>query len=60
MIGRRKLYLSELRDGLPRLYILREAADYKQDLVSEIQAARALQRARGFLQAIQQRGGRAG
>ncbi len=59
LIGRRKVYMSELRDVLPRLYLLREAADYKQDLVSEIQAARGLQRARGFLQAIRKRGGKA-
>jgi hypothetical protein len=33
----------------PRVYLLREAADYKRDLVSEVQAARALQRARAFI-----------
>jgi len=59
LITRRKVYSSELRDVLPRLYMLRETADYKEDLVSELQAGRALQRTRAFLQAIRTRGGRA-
>jgi uncharacterized protein (UPF0332 family) len=59
LIRRRKLIGSEFRDVLPRLYLVREAADYKEDLVSEIQAARALQRARGFLQAVRKQGGQA-
>lgn len=59
LIRRRKLYNADLRDVLSRLYILREAADYRRDLVSEIQAARAIQRMRAFVQAIQKRGGTA-
>lgn len=55
LIRRRKIYSSGLRDVLARLYLLREAADYKPDLVSEIQAARAIQRTRAFVQAVQKR-----
>ncbi len=57
LINRRKVYPSSLRDALPRVYLLREAADYTHDMVSEAQAARALQRTRIFLQAIQGQGG---
>lgn len=57
LINRRKVYPSSLRDTLPRLYLVREAADYKRDRVSETQAGRALQRARTFLQALQPQGG---
>ncbi len=53
LIQRRKAYPSSLRDVLPRLYLVREAADYKRELVSEVQAGRALQRTRAFLQVIQ-------
>ena len=53
LINRRKVYPSALRDVLPRVYLLREAADYKRDVVSDVQAARALHRTRTFLQAIQ-------
>jgi uncharacterized protein (UPF0332 family) len=57
LIMRRKLYPSSLRDILPRVYLLREAADYKRDLVSETQASRALQRARSFLHSVETIGG---
>ncbi len=56
LINRRKVYPAALRDVLPRVYLLREAADYKRDIVSEVQASRAMQRARAFVQAIQQGG----
>ncbi len=59
LIPRRKVYQAELRDVLPRLYLSREAADYKEDLVSELQARRALQRARVFLAAIRSQCGKA-
>ena len=55
LIARRKVYPASLRDVLPRVYLLREAADYRRDLVSEAQASRALQRTRTFLQTIQER-----
>jgi len=57
LINRRKVYPSALRDVLPRVYLLREAADYKRDVVSDVQAVRALQRTRAFVQAIQGQGG---
>lgn len=57
MIVRRKIYPAELRDVLPRAYLLRQTADYKQDVVSETQAARVLRRARAFVTTIQQEGG---
>ncbi len=57
LIQRRKVYPASLRDALPRVYLIREAADYKRELVSETQAGRALQRSRTFLQAIRGRGG---
>ncbi len=56
LIARRKVYPAELRDVLSRLYLLREAADYKEDLVSELQARRALQRTRAFLAAVRAQG----
>jgi uncharacterized protein (UPF0332 family) len=59
LIIRRKRYPAELRDVLPRAYLLREAGDYKRDMVSEVQAARALRRTRTFLQALQSQGGEA-
>jgi uncharacterized protein (UPF0332 family) len=57
LINRRNLYAAELRDVLPRTLALRHTADYSRDRVSELQAARALRRARRFLSAIQERGG---
>ena len=57
LIQRTKVYPAALRDTLPRLYLLREAADYKRDRVSATQAQRALQRARVFLQTVQPQGG---
>ena len=57
LIQRAKVYPATLRDTLPRLYLLREAADYKRDRVSATQAQRALQRARVFLQTVQPQGG---
>lgn len=59
LINRRKRYPAELCDVLPRVYLLREVADYKRDMVSEVQAARALRRTRTFLQALQAQGGEA-
>jgi hypothetical protein len=49
--------MSDLRSVLPVNYTLREAADYSDDLVSAVQADRALRRARNFVEAVQERGG---
>ena len=57
-MNRRKLYPKELHEALIRTYALRQAADYRLDLVSEAQASRALRRTREFLATIR-RGGEA-
>ncbi|MGI8552770.1 MAG: HEPN domain-containing protein [Dehalococcoidia bacterium] len=56
LISRRKQYPSELRSVLLRNQELRLTADYERHLVTETQAARALRRAQGFVEAVQ-RGG---
>jgi hypothetical protein len=53
LINRHKGYPAELRDTFERLYLLRQTADYAVGLVSEIQAARAIRRARTFVAAVQ-------
>ena len=57
LINRRKRFPGDLRDTFERLFALRQTADYKTDDVADIQAARAVRRARAFLQTIQTRGG---
>lgn len=57
LITRRKVYPAELRDVLARAFKLRQTADYARDVVSEAQASRMLRRARGFVEAVQTRGG---
>jgi uncharacterized protein (UPF0332 family) len=57
LVNRRGLYPASLRDTLPRMYQLRQAADYTDDLVTQTQALRALRRAREFVLAIQEREG---
>ncbi len=57
LISRRKLYPSELRNTLSRSYLLRQKADYEDDVVSHTEAYRALRRAEAFVQAVQSRGG---
>lgn len=58
LINRQKVYPAALRDTLARTSSLREAADYKHDLVSETQAARSLRRTHTFIETIvQQREG---
>jgi uncharacterized protein (UPF0332 family) len=52
LINRRKRYPAELRDTFERLGGLRQTADYAVDAVPEIQAARAVRRARAFLSAV--------
>ena len=58
LVNRRKLYPATLRDTLAHTYQLRQAADYTDDLVTQIQALRALRRAREFVLAVQEPGGR--
>jgi uncharacterized protein (UPF0332 family) len=55
LINWRKVYSGELRDVLSRTQLLRQTADYEYEQVTEVQAYRALRRARQFLAAI--RGG---
>jgi uncharacterized protein (UPF0332 family) len=55
LIHRRRLYPTTLRQVLARNLTLRHTADYAPDLVSQIQAARALQRTRDFLIAIREK-----
>jgi uncharacterized protein (UPF0332 family) len=52
LIGRRKLYPTELRNVLQRNYLLRRSADYEHDLVSQTQVGRALRRSRVFVDTI--------
>ena len=59
LINRRGLYPSSLRDTIPRMYQLRQAADYTDDLVTPTQALRALRRAREFVLAVQEQEGQA-
>jgi uncharacterized protein (UPF0332 family) len=56
LIGRRKLYATDLRGVLARNYGLRAAADYEDASVSRAEAARALQRARTFMGTIRAKG----
>lgn len=52
LINRRKWHPADLRDAFERLFLLRQTADYGADLVSEIQAARSIRRARAFVVAV--------
>jgi len=53
LINRRKRYPGELRATLQTNYLARQQADYSDDLLSAVQAERALRRARTFVEAIQ-------
>jgi len=57
LINRRKRYESDLRSVLVENQRLREKADYRPELVNEVQASRAVRRARLFVTAVQRRGG---
>lgn len=57
LINRRKLYPAELREILFRNLSLRHEADYGTNAINQVQASRALRRARTFLEAIQPEGG---
>jgi uncharacterized protein (UPF0332 family) len=54
LIHRRRLYSTSLRQVLGRNLTLRHTADYAPDLVTQTQAARALQRTQDFLAAIRE------
>ncbi len=56
LINRRKPYPTGLRDTLLRNYLLRQTADYKEDLVTRVEASRALRRTNEFVEAIRARG----
>ncbi|MCL4544836.1 MAG: HEPN domain-containing protein [Chloroflexi bacterium] len=53
LINRRKLYPTELRTTLSRVYALRQTADYEETSVTETEASRSLRRSQTFLEAIQ-------
>ena len=57
LINRRKRYPSQLRGTLEAGARLRARADYSDDDVPEIQAARGLRQARAFVAAVRERGG---
>lgn len=57
-INRRKLYPSELRDTFERLLRLRQIADYRPDPVPAVQIARAVRRARVFVETVRAGQGR--
>jgi uncharacterized protein (UPF0332 family) len=52
LINRRKVYPPSLREVLERSYTLRQLADYQTEFVTEVQASRALRRARQFVETI--------
>ncbi len=57
LVNRRKRFSSDLSDTLSRTMTLRQAADYRREHVSEIQAQRAMRRAQAFVAAIRSEGG---
>ena len=59
LINQRKRYDTELRRVLADNQSLRDKADYRPELVTAIQASRALRRTPLFVTAIRQRGGAA-
>ena len=52
LVYRRKLYPADSRNVLPYLQSLREKADYETDSVNQIEASRAMRRAREFIATI--------
>src|SRR5215208_3985493 len=54
LINRRNRYPTDLRNMFEQNYRLREAADYRRDPVTEVRAARAVQRAETFVTAVGQ------
>lgn len=59
LINRRKRYPPDIRDVLENTFRLRATADYyRQDHVTDVQAARAVRRAEAFVAAVAQAGER--
>ena len=57
LITQRKQYPAAFRDVLSRAFILRRAADYRVEQVTEVQARRNLRRATEFVETIRTGGG---
>lgn len=57
LLNRRKRYDVALRRVLSDNQSLRDKADYRPELVSQIQASRALSRSRTFVHTVRERGG---
>jgi uncharacterized protein (UPF0332 family) len=55
LIYRRKVFATELRSILERNYVLRQKADYEDDVVTQTEASRALRRCHTFVQAVVER-----
>jgi uncharacterized protein (UPF0332 family) len=55
LVNRRKRYSANLGQVLPENQILRVQADYRAEHVTDVQAGRALRKARTFVIAVQQR-----
>jgi len=54
LINRQRVYPARLRQTLSQNRELRDRADYTSQLVSEVQARRALQRSRDFVAAVRE------
>jgi uncharacterized protein (UPF0332 family) len=52
LINRRHRYPSSLRDSLAELQVVRERGDYRDDMITQTEASRALRRSREFVDAI--------
>lgn len=57
LINRRHRYPADLRETLAWNLQLRQKADYEDDMVSQVQAARALRRTEALVQAVTAAGG---
>ncbi len=57
LINRRKIYEADMRDVLMRAIMLRQTADYEEDMMKETQMARNLRRAQTFVGVILSREG---
>lgn len=56
LVNRRHRYPPSLRTVLTDLRVLRQRADYETDLISRVEAARGLRKARAFVAAVSQEG----
>lgn len=57
LVRRRKLYSAQERDTLERLFLMQQVADYSVRHVTDTQAARVVQRAANFVEAIRAKQG---